>query len=101
MTDNRPLREKLLAMAAQSASPVEAAIARGMLAKLHAVPAVGIESARGLTRADILGAPDRPGPPPLVYRVLMPGGWWALLDEDEVDWGLVQHHHLTIYVAGF
>lgn len=98
MADNRPLRAKLEAMAAQSASPAEAAIAAGMLAKLHAVPAGGIESPRGLTRADILAAPDRSSRPALMYRVLMPGSWWALLDEDEVDWALIKRHHLTIHV---
>lgn len=96
MPDNRPLRAKLEAMANQSISPAEAEIARAILVKLHPVPARGIETRAGLTRAAVLATPDRSGPALRAYRVRMPGGWWALLDEDEVDWALVGRHHLTV-----
>ena len=94
MPDNRPLRDKLLLMASQSVSPVEAEIARAILAKLHPIPAGGNESRRGITRAAVLSSPDSSAAPLRAYRVRMPSGWWALLDEDEVPWGMVWSLHL-------
>jgi hypothetical protein len=81
-------------MANQTTSPAEALVARAILAKLHPVPARGIETRAGLTRDAVLAAPDRSGPPLRAYRVRMPGGTWVLLDEDEVPWDLVRNQHL-------
>lgn len=54
MADERSLRQKLQAMADQTASPEEAEVARYLLAKLSETG-----SGRVLTRDEILGAPDR------------------------------------------
>jgi hypothetical protein len=94
--DDRSLRVKLEAMASQSISPTEAEIARAILAKLHPVAAPRTESPVGLTRAAVLASPDSLDAPVRAYRVRMPGGWWALLDEDEVPWDTVQALHLKV-----
>jgi hypothetical protein len=99
MPDDRPLRDKLLAMASQTTSPAEAEVARAILARLHPIPAPRGETPGGLTRAAIFGAPDRTGPAIRAYRVHMPSGWWVTLDEDEVPWAMVGLHHLEVQPA--
>jgi hypothetical protein len=96
MADNRPLREKLLAMAAQTNSPEEAQIASAILLRLSRVSAVGTETPQALTRSAILAAPDSSRPSQRAFRVRMPKGTWLLLDEDQVPWDLVKAQHLTI-----
>ena len=60
MPDDRSRIEKLEAMAAQSASPAEAEVARLLLESLEGYRA-RIESPRALTRADVLARPNRTG----------------------------------------
>ena len=94
MPDSRSLRAKLLAMASQSASPQEAAIARAMLENMPA-SAGGIETRRVLTREAILTSPAvaRAGPRRGV-AVRFPTGRWVHMYEDEANWELIESYRL-------
>lgn len=87
------LREKLEAMAGQTEqSPHEAEIARLLLAKLDASAKRG-ETPGVLSRAAILAQPGVTGPRQAV-RIRYPSGTWVHLYADEVDWEMVDAHHL-------
>lgn len=58
MSDDRTKRQKLEAMAAQSASPAEAEVARELLRRLDGPVKAG-QSGRLLSRDAILASPDR------------------------------------------
>lgn len=83
MSDNRSLREKLEAMANQTASPDEAEIARAMLAERFA-SRDNPESPRVLTREQIFAAPDRKTQGGTM-RFRTKGGTWYTIDVDELD----------------
>lgn len=93
MGDERSLKEKLLAMANQSASPAEAEVARAMLETLAGAQA-RIESRRLSMREAILASPDRVIGPRRVVEVRFPSGQWVEMFEDEADWELIQTRRL-------
>lgn len=68
MPDDRPLREKLEAMANQTASPQEAEVARLMLQSIDRSKAP-VQSTRILTRADVLAQPSSHRPIPVTIRM--------------------------------
>lgn len=86
MPDDRPLREKLLAMANQTVSPHEAEIAREALERLDA--AAGPRKTPGvLTRDDILGSPESETPVRSIRFYSPSAKTWILIDVDaEGDW---------------
>lgn len=88
MPDNRPLREKLEAMANQTDSPEEAEIARAIIMNM-----IGVhedkKDPRVLTRDDILGTPDRESAGKTM-RYRTKSGVWYTIDLDEMDIGITQ-----------
>lgn len=84
MPDDRPLREKLLAMANQTASPHEAEIAREALERLDA--AAGPRKTPGvLTRDDILGSPESETAGRTLRFYSRSAKMWITVDPDEAE----------------
>lgn len=84
-------------MANQTASPEEAEVARGMLARLAEKDPPrhrGGETPRVLSREAIFGTPDRTTLPPRGVRIRYPSGTWIHMNEDEVDWQIVENHRM-------
>lgn len=89
MPDQRTLREKLEAMAAQTASPHEAERAREALRRL--TPGASL-------RAFIQAQPSvKVGPG---VRVREPDGQWVHYDEADVPWRVVDYYGLRYRVDG-
>lgn len=99
MPDARTLRQKLEAMANQTASPQEAEVARAMLANLPETRG-GNETRRVLTREEILAAPSHT---PTIRRgiaVRFPTGRWVHMFEDEANWELIEAYQMPFRYEG-
>lgn len=95
MPDDRPLREKLEAMAADRSSPQEADVARVMLENMPG-PQPRIKTRRILTREAVMAAPDRVSSARHEVAVRFPSGRWVQMYEDEANWELIKYFGLEV-----
>ena len=92
-SDERTLEQKLEALATNAgATPGEAEVARAMLEKHRARLRDSKTKSRSLSREQILQTPSHMSVRGV--RIRYPSGQWVHLDEDQVDWEMVESHRL-------
>lgn len=96
MPDDRTLRDKLQDMV-RLGTEHEAERAREAIARLDGAKEAA-QSGRVLSRSAVLAQPPDPAPR-LVVRVKYPNGTWVKLTTGEIDWEMVEAHHLWWHFA--